>query len=185
MNTYRNMPYRMLTMSDRNPLTKTDASPGGRAQAVTSRAAGRPHPLCAPVKPPRFRGVRAEKLLSCSAQHGAPKGVRNNSIVFPHAIANRGIRRVGSRLVLWPVGVRLGRTFSVSYDGPVAEPSKSCKCVPAPTYPPTFAKILHCGGAATIIGGLGPGRPEYGKKSAGVPAFRILPPNTQVTGVAP
>ncbi len=38
----------------------------------------------------RPRGSRAEKLLSCSAQHGAPKGAWNYSIVFPHAIANGG-----------------------------------------------------------------------------------------------
>ncbi len=68
------MPYRMLAMCDRNPLTKTDASPGGRAATGRSRVAGRPHRLYAPAKTPRARGGRAEKIESCSRIHGAPHG---------------------------------------------------------------------------------------------------------------
>ncbi len=121
-------------MSDRKPPAKTggpacgarvtrraDAATGGRTQAVTSHAAGQPHPLYAPVKTPLARGVRVEKLWSCSTKHGAPKGVWNYSIVFPHATANRGVRRAGSHLVRWQVVVRLDRRMRPSSFSPEAE----------------------------------------------------------------
>ncbi len=70
-------------------LQQTGCSPfSWQAAHRQMRATGRRHQN---EKTYRSRGSRVEKLVNCSAQHGAPKGVRNYSVVSPHATANRGV----------------------------------------------------------------------------------------------